>query len=461
MSAVGLLLEGNVAIERGDCIEVVLSEHSEVSYNLGAGLDPAIVGDIYEMFEAPPIKRLVQSRLAVLRTGEYELQLSSKQFVGFASASMQGRQVLVKVLPKINSVRFIELAIAADLLPSWKDEITVGQGFEISVIEWLIGALLQAINELVSHGGLRSTHEKHREELKNKVKGRLLIAPFTRNLSRGKFQALPCSFALLKLDNDVNRFIRWGLHCALEAVSPFAELSNMSAQLRTLDALFANVSVRRPPHHMIYGQLRLPPNMRHYERSVRIVQALLRNLSIDGLPGDFRGASVALNMNDVYEKAFYSYLKQYNKEALRKAGWALSLKQEGMEDQEVNMFPDIFIPPDETGRAYILDTKWKTQRSDVDEDLASTLSRSLRVHSADLYQAIAYASHFVAKVDPTCRSVTVGLVYPTFGSSRPLGLTVEVGNVLMKIVVVGWNMIPPHDISVPQVLSDLGNASPP
>jgi 5-methylcytosine-specific restriction endonuclease McrBC regulatory subunit McrC len=73
--------------------------------------------------------------------------------------------------------------------------------------------------------------------------------------------------------------------------------------------------------------LSLPPNLRHYSTALNLASALLHGMNLSVSHGSAPAPSVAIDMNDLYEEAFYKISKRVRPSIQKAPVWGLVLSQ--------------------------------------------------------------------------------------------------------------------------------------
>jgi 5-methylcytosine-specific restriction endonuclease McrBC regulatory subunit McrC len=349
------------------------------------------------------------------------------------------------------------LASLAGMLPQWSSgDAYVAATLEAALLTWTLHAFADSLSRLIATGGLRNSHERVRRELDSRLRGRLLVGPWLRNVARGSPHLLPVEFPSLELDNQSNQTLRWALHVGILVARELPDTADLIDQLRREERHFTGVSLIRPAETALFLK-GLPPNHRHYTEALQLARLVIANFHLGGKPGDLKGTAFALDMNQVYERAFFQGLRSIEPSAIRQAPWMVSLVPISPEDQgkgvvrTTRMLPDVLVPPDPvTGRVpVIMDTKWKAVMpnalsTDEEGDLLDPASRALvRVRPTDLYQATAYALEALQRNLGTAKEsggCLTALIYPTLVDVPDLGREIQIGESRILVRLVGWNV---------------------
>lgn len=429
---------------------IELREHQTYERFVPASYDDAIFSQIFTSFDAAVKQGLVELEMALARAGGFHLKLRTASIVGHSVVSDNDKRIFLAVRPKVPAARILQLALAAENLPSWKADLTTGADTDESTIEWTIAAFIAAVQDLLSTGGVRSSHERVKDELQARVRGRLLTVPYVRNVALGKPDKVPCEFGALHMDNVANRLIRWSLHvCALIARElPKAEQT--LAKLRRLDLSFSGAPLVIMAPRDLANVISLPAGFRHYRAALSWAHVILRRFSLDARMGSYSAPSVSLDMNKLYEAAFYNLLRKHAPSAERQVNWPVNFTTNDESVSRRALYkPDVFIPASAGRSAVVLDTKWKKTKPKLldgapdDVAFAAQATQLVPIDTGDLYQLTSYVLEAMAKEAGRCVGM---LVYPTLGRVDTWTRSVAIGPKVVAIHLVGWDVsVAPQD----------------
>ncbi|CUI86937.1 5-methylcytosine restriction system specificity protein McrC [Achromobacter dolens] len=435
-----------------------LSEHETIAINLTRGESDQALSDVAEALSAGIAKGLVSVTIRSEATGAAKLVITTNSTVGFASSRpRRAGAIFVRVRPKVGTRRMLELAALAGILPNWTPgEAFLSETLEDALVEWTLRAYAHALNHLLAVGGLRNSHERIRRQLDGRLRGRLLVGPWLRNVARGAPHYIPAEFPSLERDNTPNRLLRWAIHLGILAARQLRNGKAIAEQLRRIERHFSGVSVA-PPRGPLLDLRALPPNHRHYSEALKLARYVVENIHLGGEAGDHQGTAIALDMNHVYERAFFQGLRMIEPNAVRQEAWTVALTSCHSESsgtqvtRETRMIPDVYVSGDvESGRMPVLiDTKWKKviwqeRKINDSEDLLNPAKLSLvRVRPEDLYQATAYALEVLQRAQASGHlheGCVTALVYPSLDDVPALGREVKFGGSRIVVRLVGWNV---------------------
>lgn len=436
-----------------------LSEHEAIAINLTMAESDRMLSNVTRALSSGIARGLVAVAVRSDATGAAKLVITTNSTVGFASSGPRSAGgIFVRVRPKVGTRRMLELAALAGMLPSWTPgDAFLSETLEDGLVEWTLGAYAHALHQLLASGGLRNSHDRIQRQLNGRLRGRLLVGPWLRNVARGKPHYIPAEFPSLERDNESNRLLRWAVHLSLLTARQLANGNALTEKLRRIERHFGGVSLVRPRGPLL--DLRsLPPNHRHYSEALKLAHYIVGNFHLGGEAGDHHGTAIALDMNQVYERAFFEGLRLIEPNAVRHKPWTVVLTSPDEPDfsgvqakRATQMIPDVYVSGDvESGQMPIfMDTKWKKvilqerEANDAEDLLGQTKSSLVRLRPEDLYQATAYALEGLqqsqALGDPLEGCVTA-LIYPSLDDSPSLGREMRVGGSRILIRVVGWNV---------------------
>jgi 5-methylcytosine-specific restriction endonuclease McrBC regulatory subunit McrC len=393
------------------------------------------------------------------------LVVQSSSIVGFAtSSSTVGERVFVRVHPKVGTGRMLELAVLAEMLPNWKlGGADISPSIEEALLEWTLGAFDEGLRRLLVKGGLRHTHERIRAELQNRVRGRLLPGPWLRNVAKGKPNVLPAEFPSLEFDNPANRLLRWATQVGIAVAQSMPRTKGIAERLRQKDRQFAGVTLAKPRGPMLNTN-GLPTNLRHYAESLSLARQVIDSVRLGIRPGEVEAMSIAIDMNDVYERAFFNGLMTHQPEASRHETWKIHYSaavpvEEGKHARSTEMIPDVWIQGTQGRLPIVVDTKWKNllfKRGPVDlgDLLSAEETKTIKLRPEDLYQATAYAvealQRRLADGHP-CDGCVAALVYPTTRPIPDYGREVRLGPFRIIIRIVAWNVTAPPLVEIGKI----------
>ncbi|WP_162349374.1 5-methylcytosine restriction system specificity protein McrC [Pseudoxanthomonas gei] len=389
-------------------------------------------------------------------TGATKLVIKTSSNVGFVSINAaDGTRCLVRVVPKVGTARMLELGALAGMLPRWSlGGAYVAESLEESLLEWTIAAYEETLRRFLALGGLRNTHQRLTADLKNRVKGRLLVGPWLRNVAKGRPHVVPCQFPSLELDNPLNRVLRWANHVGIFAAHTLKNGNVLAERLRVLDTQFHAVKLQRPDLSASTRN-RLAGNQRHYADALKLAEMVISSVHVGSKSGDIRSIAITLDMNKVYELAFFNALRSIKPDASRHEEWIITLStpKDCPPDRRLirstRMIPDVWVPGDETRYPVVIDTKWKRLlygSSEADDLVSITDTRTVRLRPEDMYQATAYGLEVIhrarANRKPVLGCVTA-LVYPALQSVPDLSRTIEVSESQVIVTLLAWNLEAP------------------
>ena len=424
---------------------LVLGEHQEIAAKLDSLPSADVVASIQKMFGRPILSRLIQASFRLDAAGRPELCLSASSVVGFGALEEEGRRVFLSIQPKVSGARLLELAFLADRLPAWRPDILVGEDPSSALVEWTLRSYIHSVRQLLARGGLRATHERIQADLPNRVRGRLLISPLVKSLAAGRPDRIRCEYASLQLDNTYNRLLRWALHVGSLTLGVIPKLGSLRDEYRATERAFGGVPLMEPNLQDLTRSI-VPSNLSHYRDSLRLAQALLRQCSLQTEAGSSTSVAVALDMNDLYQRAFFNLIKKMEPTAASGPHWKVSLTSadRNVPQRSTTMIPDVFVSGTDSSCPTILDTKWK------DVFPAITSQRMLpenfdaggaRLNSSDLYQITAYAVECLRRSGAQTRNACVAaLVYPAMSPMPDMGYDIEIGNLRIMLRLAAWDL---------------------
>jgi 5-methylcytosine-specific restriction endonuclease McrBC regulatory subunit McrC len=389
------------------------------------------------------------------------LVLSTSSNVGFATIGPQAAEVncFVRVSPKVGTNQMLRLAKLAGMLPHWTGgRSLIGTSVEAGILEWTLGALEEEVARLVSRGGIRPTHERVRQELESRVRGRLLTSKWLSNVAKGQPQVLPCEFPSLEVDNTVNRLLLWALHVAAVVARDVVGSQQLYDNLRRLSDSFRGVALIRPSTRQIRNPI-ISPNLRHYTKALQLARLVIESVSLGATPGHIDSISLSLDMNVVYERAFFNAVKLLRPSATRHKEWpvAFSAAPAGSgassRTRTTKMVPDVWIPARGAMAPLILDTKWKSvmagPRAQVD------IRRAPALNSADIYQATAYALEALTRGECLPHQCVAALIYPTLADDTDYHRKLTLGAATIHVALCGWNVAQDPIEAADKIIADL------
>lgn len=382
------------------------------------------------------------------------LVVQSSSVVGFAtSLSTAGERVFVRVSPKVGTACMLELAVLAEMLPNWKlGGADISPSIEEALLEWTLGAFDEGLRRLLLNGGLRNTHERIRAELRNRMRGRLLPGLWLRNVAKGKPNLIPAEFPSLEFDNPANRLLRWATQVGIVIAQSMPRTIGIAERLRQKDRQFAGVTLAKPraPILNIDG---LPSNLRHYAESLSLARHVIDSVRLGIRPGEVEAMSIAMDMNDIYERAFFNGLMTHQPAASRHESWKIHYStdipaEKGMRSRSTEMIPDVWIQGTCARLPIVVDTKWKNllfKRGLVDlgELVSAQETRTIKLRPEDLYQATAYAIEALQRrlaEGHQCDGCVAALVYPTTRDIPDYGREIQLGPFKIFIRIIAWNV---------------------
>lgn len=433
-------------------------EHQKYIFEIPENCSDELLGMLFAELSEEVAPKLMQFEYVLGRKGKRFLSIKTTSIVGFSSVLMAGELIFLRVTPKIPTERLLQLAIVAGRLPPWRADTHVGTNDVVSIFEWTVRGFIDAAEALVRGAGIRSSHILSQETLQSRVKGKVIISDFVSNLAKGRPDRIKCEFSKLKLDNRHNRVLKWALHLSKILSQQFC-FSDLLPRLNRLDLSFKDVALSKPQAHDLEQSANLPPNMRHYSAALEIARLLIRGAKLDATIGPTPVASVVLDMNDLYEEAFWRLFKRVENRAKRKPPWKLWLKRRGdaLPIKALRCEPDVFVPQSDHERAIIIDTKWKdaARSKSTPFDGPGFSSSLIKPQTSDIYQVATYGLAYMRDADlQSCVSV---LVYPAIQATPVLEHKIQLGPLDLTIVFVAWNIGDPLDEGIQDFVSCIAN----
>lgn len=439
------------AAQIGGTTLLEMREHEQRACPLPRGQVEEISAQLFERLSLAIDKNLIAVEILRDRRGGTSVVFSTSSNVGFASGSAG---TFVRVLPKVGTEQMLSLALLAEMIPPWTPGgAQVSPVLDQALIEWTIRSFESALRRLLARGGLRNTHESVRGTLRGRIKGRLLVGPWIRNAVRGAPHLIPCEFPSLEIDNPANRCLMWATHLALSANRRLPNHRPLEARLRQLQRQLSGVSLVKPNARRIDVRT-LPSSLRHYSEALSAAQMIIDAVSLGSNPGEIESMALTVDMNVVYELAFYNGLRLIAPNARRHDEWRLTLLSTTGDARSTLMIPDIWVDGSQADPAVVIDTKWKAQkRAGSDTELVSASeSKTIRLQPQDIYQVTAYAMEALDRLHSTGVRRCVGaLVYPTMRDVPTLERSITMSEKEVLVRVVGWNISAPVLAEIPRV----------
>jgi 5-methylcytosine-specific restriction endonuclease McrBC regulatory subunit McrC len=426
-----------------------LSEHSSRSVELPRYPLASEVHAIVDFLRPAVRADLLKVSLRIGEFGKPILAFRTGSTVGFTSCTdISQASLFVRVQPKIAADKMLDLGMAAGMVPRWRQgNIQLGVSADSIMTEWTLRTFESTLQRFLTRGGLRSTHERVEAELSNKLRGRMNVRRFVRNIAKGRYDRIPSIYSSLQLDNIPNQLLLLTIRTAIKIASTLPSALDLVYKFRAAQRRFASVSsvpysstLRWPKH--------LPRPLAHYEEVLHLADLVLHQVNLVDVPGYLRSVAVAIDMNLVYQRAFFRGLRSIVPAARETEEWHVPLPfqdNDGDEDEvrhHTKFVPDIYLPPDNERMPVVLDTKWKDTLGG-EELLRADSPAVFRPDTADLYQVMAYAMECLRRSGGTAvgvgRCVAV-LLYPSIEEVRDFGTTFRMGNGEVKIRILGWNL---------------------
>ena len=447
---------------------ISLQEHQNVHVPAPIPELATLSDDVRATFGVAQRRGLVSVSVTNEASGLAGVRIVTESTVGFTSLTdISGRRVFLEVRPKVKTQRLLELAVLADVLPPWHPErdLFVG-GSHSPLLEWTLRAFVSSLHEMFSGGGLRKTHLRVTRDLPSRLRGRVIVPRLARNLMRGRPDLVPCEFPSLEIDNDQNRLLRWAITVGYSAASALPGTGSLRNQLRAAESHFAGVSLVRPRRaSREHGAL--PQSLRHYRRPLRLAQLITDGTLLDGRPGEINAMSVALDMNDLYERAFHRGLRDFESSVVSKPIWKLQVSKATATGytpvKKTRMLPDVYVKPAEDRLPVVIDTKWKDTLSvtgDAEALVDTSETKMVKVRSSDIYQAVAYSVECIRRLGPSApQRCVAALVYPTLAKVSPLKLDFDVAEANIVVWLLGWDLSEPVTQGIEGIWTHLAEAA--
>lgn len=437
---------------------VDLSEHQSSAFDLPADLSAREIADLYALLAAQSLQDLLTVSVVHRADGRPQLRIGTDCRIGFGSARCGFDRLFVRVRPKIDARRFLELAFIAGALPKFDLETEVSDADFSDVLRWMLELFVRSLEEMLGTGGLRPTHERVERVLRNRVRGKLLIPAFMANLAKGRPDRIPCQFSALVFDNPANRLLKWALAAVGKMARELDEDALVDARVTSLERHFREVPLVRPSRATLERDIILPPNQRHYADVVRISKMLLLGFHIDSSPGATPSISLSVNMYNIFERAFWILFKRHSTAAQAKPSWNLDFAAvDGAPGLSVRFEPDIYVRSSMGRAPLVVDTKWK---SAVQPYQTESL---IRPSTSDIYQVATYASS-VLRDQSTIKRCFAALMYPSLVDCTTLEHRIAIADCETIVIVMGWNLARPPREAVADIwtyLDGLRSLDPP
>lgn len=420
---------------------VDLFEHQTSVHDLPIDLSARQIVDLYAALNAESLQRLFKVSIVHRSDGRPQLRIDTDRRVGFGSAGRGADRLFVRVRPKIDTRRFLELALIADVLPRFDFQTSVSVADFADILRWMLELFVGSMERMIARGGLRPTHERVNRVLTNRVRGKMSIPGFMTSLAKGRPDRIPCEFSALVLDNAVNRILKWGLAAATKISRDLQDDALVRTRIASIERHFRDVPLVRPTRATLERNTVLPPNQRHCADAIRIAKMLLLNLHVDSSPGLVPSLSLAMNMHEIYERSFWKLFARHEPGAQAKPAWRLEFTSVGTRSSglSVQFQPDIFVRASVGRHPLVIDTKWK---SAVQPYQTESL---IRPSTSDIYQVATYASTVLRDQSATKKCLAV-LLYPSLVDCRTMRHRIAIGDFETLVVVMGWNVSrPPHE----------------
>lgn len=428
---------------------VDLFEHQTGVFDLPLELSGRDMSDLYAFLNAQSLQSLLKVSIIHRADGRPQLRIVTDCRVGFGSARSGMDRLFVRVRPKIDTQRFLELAFIAEALPTFDLQTEVSAADFADVLRWMLELFVRSMEEMIAKGGLRPTHERVDQVLRNRVRGKLQIPAFMVSLAKGRPDRVPCQFSALVFDNRANRLLKWALTASGKISRELVRDARMGARVTALERHFRDVPLDRPSRSTLQREDVLPPNQRHYSEAVRIAKMLLSGFHVDSAPGAIPSISLSVNMNAIFERAFWNLSKECQVSARPKPKWRIDfVAAGGVAGLSVSFEPDIYVPSSAERAPLVLDTKWK---SAVQPYQTESL---IRPSTSDIYQVATYAASVLRDQSLAKRCFAV-LMYPALVDCTALEHRIDVGGFETIVIVMGWNVARPARQAVSEIWASL------
>jgi hypothetical protein len=311
--------------------------------------------------------------------------------------------------------------------------------------------------------GLRRAYDEREATLRGRIRGRLDLPRYARELATGRADRAPCRFSAHDLDHEFNRALRWALHLARLLRTRRSD-SALDDRIDTLEARFAGVSWERVTTADLPTLRRVPAGLRSYEATgaLPLARFLIERVELGDAVGGARTVALSFTMHAIFERAFAQAVADTfgsEHDEIAQQEWAFRIG--GTASTGHAFRPDVALRGSGARHALVMDTKWKDahvggapEKAQTDLDVEARLDGGsallFRAKREDIFQAISYA--VMARVQLGVASgaaVAAVLVYPTvrpgsaFDEPRVLrwnGERTDVDGV--RVYVVGWNIGP-------------------
>lgn len=447
---------------------LTFDEHGDYTANLPISVQSeGLVGELYNLFRSATSAGLLALSVEQRASGALNVRITCDSRVGFCSGDdAQGRRYFIRVRPKVAPEVMLELGHLAEVVPPIHDgDVSLNQGAESTLVEWTLRAFHRALVGLLNGGGLRSSHETVDAELQNKLRGRLRLPRYVTNLAKGRFDRLPVTYPSLELDNSFNRQLLSVIRLAgvLSRIHP--DTLDLVDRFQAAERRFVGVSTAPPTKASRIWPASLPRPLQHYRAALQFGQMVLEQSSYDAQQGPLRASAVTMDMNTVYERAFFRGLHALVPSARFQEEWQVQFREAARPGEleaepvhrrstSLSYIPDILIPPTAELKTIIMDTKWKRDLARLGETRRPETGppSSKAPNTEDVFQVTAYAIEALRRFDGRephgCVAV---LVYPTVQREASWITEYMTGDRTITVVATGWHLSMPVRASIEEL----------
>jgi 5-methylcytosine-specific restriction endonuclease McrBC regulatory subunit McrC len=239
-------------------------------------------------------------------------------------------------------------------------------------------------------------------ETRSAPKGRIEWTEYaTRQIARGNFLSVPCSFPDLCADSNLKGAIRFAIEKQLRSIQTQVEQGNFVHRLielaETLLARVRDVSSRHPTYGEVQTWLRQPLRSEIFADGLQAVEWTIEDRGLAGA-SDLAGIPWTMPM----EQFFEAWVETIIRKAVKSTGGVVKVgrRKETVSPlawepsyvgSQRSLVPDIILELD--GMSVIFDAKYKRHFEELQEGGWRGQSDELREqHRADLLQVLAYAN---------------------------------------------------------------------
>lgn len=356
--------------------------------------------------------------------GDDDWTARAADFTGIARLDIAGEAVHLRVTPKIEGLDLFFLAdwaygtqgVGKKLKDARVNLAALRSEPAACLLGWYVAEVLSFATRWLRRG-----YVVREEDLVGRVRGRVDVARYlSRSVAHARPHVIPARFTEPSHDTPANRYLKAGLRqvAVLARTVPLegarAALDELTRRALSLFAGVGDITARAQEAR----RLNLSGPLRHYTPVVRFTTALLEGTYVSTEIGGHAQDAIMWSLNGLYEQALGNVLEAWPGASRVRGRHRTTLISAGGHVNGATPVKPDYVMRRADGAVLVLDAKYKNvlpsapATTNETIDVVPARGQRVRVRPADIYQAVAYASH------SGLRTNQAALLYPISLSSH-------------------------------------------